>query len=172
MQVYYLDNEKYYYNNGKWMTRTFTEAPLAIVNRLNQLLVNETDLGSKSMEELISVIDGARKADNIQLAAKALEAALEIATVHETRNLLPRLTSNYRKLGQSQKAIDVCKSYTDRFNKAVWSPALFTSVAAAYCDVEDYETARKFANLARSLSGPESAPELISVYKRIKEAEN
>jgi len=89
MQVYYLDNEKYYYNNGKWMTKTFTEAPLAIVNRLNQLLVNETDLGSKSMEELIAIIDGARKADNIQLAAKALEAALEIATVHETRNLLP-----------------------------------------------------------------------------------
>lgn len=53
----------------------------------------------------------------------------------------------------------------------VWSAALFTSIAAAYCDIDNYETARKFANLARSISGMESSPELISVYKRIKQSE-
>lgn len=171
MEKYLLNGEEYTYRNGTWFDSRYTIAPLAIASKLNQLLINNTDFEAMSVEELLKIIDGSRKSDNIQLAAQVLEVAIRKASVDEIRNLLPRLTSNYRKLGRPQAAIDISKAYTDEYKKKVWSPALFTSVAAAYCDIEDYEMARKYANLARRISGEEASVELISVYKRIKEAE-
>lgn len=171
MEKYFMDGEEYTYRNGKWLDSRYTIAPLAVANKLNQLLIKNTDFEAMSIEELLKIIDGSRKSDNIQLAAQVLETAIRKASVDEIRKLLPRLTSNYRKLGRPQTAIDISKIYTDEYKKKVWSPALFTSIAAAYCDIDDYEVARKFANLARSISGQEASVELVSVYKRIKEAE-
>lgn len=172
MEEYYLDGEKYFFKNGKWLTSSYGVVPLAMASKLNKLKLRDDDFESKSMEELLKIIDGARASENIQLASKILEVAIDKATVQEIRNLLPRLTSNYRRMGMPQIAIDVSKSYTDVHKKKVWSPALFTSLAAAYCYLDDFVTGRKFANLAKSISGTEASPELISVYKRIKEAEN
>ena len=170
MEEYILDGETYYYKNGKWLDENKCRAPLAVVSRLNALLIKKEDFEQYSMQELLEIIDKARSSDNVQLASQALEAALRIASVSEIKQLLPRLTSNYRRIGKPQSAIDVFKTYTDEYQKSVWSSALFTSVAAAYCDICDYETAKKCADRAMSISAGESSPELISVYKRIKEA--
>lgn len=169
MQTFELDDNKYYYNNGKWLTSSFTTPPLAVVSKLNKLLIENEDFSEKTMEELLEIIDKARASENIQLASQAIEASLRIATVPELRNLLPRLTSNYRKIGRPTSAIEIALSYLEEHSKKVWSPALFTSLAAAYCDIDDFESGKKYANRARSLSGNESSPELISVYKRIKQ---
>lgn len=171
MIEYYYEGEKYINRNGKWLDSRYLAVPKAIESILNQRLIKDVDFESKTMEELIEIIDGSRAADNIYLASQALEAAIRKASVNEIRMLLPRLTSNYRKMGRPQTAIDISKSYTDEYKKKVWSPALFTSIAAAYCDLDDYLTARKFANLARSISGERASIELTNVYKRIKEAE-
>ena len=45
---------------------------------------------------------------------------------------------------------------------------LFTSIAAAYCDIEDYETAREYANKAYAKFKGHSDEELFLVYKRIE----
>ena len=37
MDTYMLDGEKYYYNNGKWLTSSFMSAPMAQVSRLNKM---------------------------------------------------------------------------------------------------------------------------------------
>lgn len=171
MEAYYLEDEKYYYKDGKWLTSSMTSAPLRLVSKLNKLLVKDVDFSTKSMEELFTIIDGARAAENNSLAAQALEAAIRKASPAELRKLLPRLTSNYRKSGRSQTAIDLAESYIEEYGRQVESNALYTSLAAAYCDVEDFEIARKLANKARALSAGKSSPELISVYARIKKFE-
>lgn len=168
METYYLEDEKYYYKNGKWFTSSMIVAPMGLVSRLNKLLVKDVDFSSKSMEELLTIIDGARSADNNTLAAQVLETAIRISSSDELQKLLPRLTSNYRKTGKSQTAIDMAESYINKYGKQVESNALYTSLAAAYCDIENFEIARKLANKARALSAGESSPELISVYVRIK----
>ena len=50
------------------------------------------------------------------------------------------------------------------------SPALLTSLSAAYCDVGNYEMARKCANKAYAIQGGSLnySNELSLVYKRIK----
>lgn len=169
MQTYELEDNKYYYNNGKWLTSSFTTPPLAVVSKLNKLLINQEDFSQKTMDELLEIIDRSRASENIQLAAQAIEAALRIATLPELRSLLPRLTSNYRKIGRAKSAIEIADSYLEEYGRQLWSPALFTSLAAAYCDLDDYEKGKHLADRARSISGTEASPELVSVYKRIKQ---
>ena len=101
------------------------------------------------------------------MAAKGLENALEKANISEVRRILPRLTSLLRKRGQPEKAIEICETYTQLYNKPVYSSPLFTSIAAAYCDIGDYTTAKKFADRAFAFDGKGSG-ELSSVYQRIK----
>lgn len=172
MTEYYVDGEKYYYNKGQWLSSNFTLAPLSVVSKLNKLVIEKMDFESKSVKELHEIIDKARLSENYQLAAQALESAIRKVTVNEIRFLLPKLTSNYRKLGRSQTAIDLGKSYIDKYKSAVWSSALFTSIAAAYCDIDDFENARINAKKARSMSGPVMGKELELVYERIENGMN
>ena len=48
---------------------------------------------------------------------------------------------------------------------------ILTSLAAAYCDIEKIEEARKYANKAKAISANNRSPELINVYARIKRLE-
>ena len=48
------------------------------------------------------------------------------------------------------------------------SPALCTSVAAAYCDIKDYKKAKDCADKAYAMSGGKAAGELAAVYGRIR----
>ena len=171
MEQYTLDGEKYYYKNGKWLTSNFTSVPIGIVSKLNSLVINNTDFENMSMDELREVLNGARDSNNTILVQRALDAAMDIATISDIRSLLPRLTSNYRKMNNPQMAIDVAQKYLDEYEKKVWSPALFTSIAAAYCDVADYDTARQMADRARGLSANQPSGELINVYSRLKSVE-
>lgn len=87
------------------------------------------------------------------------------------RNILSRYTSILRNLEQSEKAIEVAEKYISLYGKYVYTPALFTSLAGAYCDIGDYVEARKKANVAKAMSGENASLELINVYARIKSME-
>lgn len=49
-----------------------------------------------------------------------------------------------------------------------FSSALYTSIAAAYCDVEDCNNALKYAKIACALNTQDNAFDLINLIKRIK----
>ena len=169
MDVYELDGQKFYYDKGRWLTSSYMIAPTEITSRLNMLLIEKEDLSSKAVDELMKILDGAKHGYNTQYAVKVAEKAIENAEeVTEIRRLLPRLTSLYRQVGNPQKAIDVAKEYTDMFNQRVWSQALLTSIAAAYCDQEEYDTAKKFADIAYAAYAGNSSQELMGVFERIK----
>ena len=169
MEAYDLDGKRYYYDKGRWFTSSYMIAPVELTSRLNMLLMEKDDISKKSMNELMKILDGANHGGNTQYAIKVAEKALDIAEeVSEIRGVLPRLTSLYRQVGKPQKAIDIAKEYTDLFNRKVWSQAFLTSIAAAYCDLEDYVTAKKFADIAYATYGGSSSPELMNVYERVK----
>ena len=169
MDTYELDGQRYYYDRGRWFTSNYMTAPTELTGRLNTLLAEKEDLSEKSFTELIKLLDRAKHGQNTQYAVKIAEEALEKAEeVSDISRLLPRLTSLYRQVGNPQKAINVAKEYTDMFNRKVWSQALLTSIAAAYCDLEDYETAKKFADIARSAFDGVPSPELMGVYEMLK----
>ena len=168
MEKYELDGEIYYYKDGKWVDGSFLAVPTVIMRKLNKLIVNSDEYKMKTAKELIEIINNAKGTDNLQLAGQALEDALDKANINQIRMILPRLSSWFRKQGESRKAIQVSKDYTEKYGKKVYSSALFTSIAAAYCDIDDYETAKKFADLAFNYNGGFSSLELSSVYGRIE----
>ncbi len=62
------------------------------------------------------------------------------------KSAISTITSGYRNTGQPQKAIDFALVYVDDFS--LRSVPLLTSLAAAYCDINDLENARKYCNKA------------------------
>ena len=129
-------------------------------------------MSDKSFGELIKIIDGARDGEtNIQLAVKAADLALEMAKPQSIGYILPRATSNYRKIGKPQLAIQLANKYIDKYGDDVISSALLTSMAAAYCDLGELKDARKYADRAKARSAGKSSPELVSLYTRLKRLE-
>lgn len=171
MQKFELDGEVYIYNNGKWLTSGYMSAPVGMLGQLNALLAQDEDFTSKSETELISIIDNAKQNNNNHLAIKAAEEAMKRHKMSVDRQVLPRLTSLYRESGNPHKAIELYEKSCAKYEMSLQSPALFTSLAAAYCDMGEIETARKFANRAKAMARGVSSQELINVYSRIKSLE-
>ena len=176
MEKYEYNGETYYFNDGRWMTSKFVSAPAGILGSLNALRMKDVDLTKMSVSELIAMTDGARLGDsNIHLAMQAIFTALDKANMSELRVLLPRGTSNYRKLGQSRKAIEFAENAIEKYGKPAYSPVLFTSLAAAYADVAENDNdaellkkARYYADRANGMSGGKASVELKSVYARLR----
>ncbi len=82
----------------------------------------------------------------------------------------PMITSCYRKLGQPQEAISFWNWMSDKpFYEAGLSKALFTSLAAAYIDINDYKSAERFAKWAYKESNGDPDIELQIVYSVIND---
>ncbi len=171
MESYEFNGEKYYFNKGKWLKSDYTVAPIGVINSLNMLLMEREEFETKTVDEIIQMLDGAKMSGNTGFALKIAEESMEKATLSEARALLPRITSLYRIKSRPERAVEVGEHYIRIYESKIWSPSLFTSLAAAYCDMNELEKARKYANRARAISGNHSSIELMSVYSRLKKLE-
>ena len=172
MKDYYYNGEKYLFSDGVWLTPNHLAVPTALQGELNKALLETMDFSKCSVSEILNIIDKSRaEKNNIQLAEKLLNIALSKANDNEIRLVLPRATSNLRLLGQPSNAIKLSDDYLERYGKGIISPALFTSIGAAYCDLEDYEQARMYAGKAYGLGGKGDS-ELRELYQRLERLEN
>ena len=165
-----LDDERYMLIKGKWYDSHFVEAPLNLVLRLTEQILNDNSVSDFSNEDLERFVMGFKDQG---LAAQALRIAdvlydryVSAADTHKLRWLMPVETSLLRMSGVSQKAIEFYTCQTEKFGNEVTSPQLLTSIAAAYCDVGDYVKAKRLCDKAYAWSG--SSYELSAVYERIK----
>lgn len=171
---YEIEGNIYYFNpkNGGWYNSSYTTVSREELYKLNHIRTNAMDFTSMSTNELIDIAQSMKDNNDLVYSVKIFDELLkrqdDVGTV---RKILPRYTSILRKLLRPKDAISMFEKYSEMYGKSVTSPALFTSIAAAYCDIGDYVEARKKANVAHAMSGGNSSPELISVYARIKSME-
>ncbi len=167
-----IGDKKYIFHEEKWVTAGNVTAPTALWPALNQKLLSDIDFDSITYEELRDWVDRLKVHDNVVLAEKVLAIALEKAAkggeVLEIRGLLPRATSLLRKEHKAKDAIDLAKNSIDAYGPSVETTVLYTSLAAAYIDVGDYEAALKSANRAYAMSGGKGSAELTAVYSRLR----
>ena len=104
------------------------------------------------------------------LALKFYEEAARRADSETMAYLLPRISSCYRSNGQPKKAINTFIRAVEMFGESIASHVFLTSVAAAYCDIGDYESAKKCCNKAYAKLNGQRNDELSLVYKRIQKA--
>ena len=162
-----FNGQKYTRVNGKWVDKNYMVVT-HLQKTLDNLLAQQKPMEDFSVDELITEGDKYKEAGMIHLAIKYYETALETHTVEVHKFVLPKLTSCYRAQGQAKKAIELFEYAHSQYGERLISAPLCTSAAAAYCDVRDYEAAKKCADKAYAMSGGRASGELASVYGRIR----
>lgn len=164
--IIYNDNT-YRRVNGKWVDKNGM-----VVTHLQKTLDNQfakqQSKDNLTVEQLIAEGDRYKEAGTTHLAIQYYEEALKTKTVSNHKFVLPKLTSCYRMQGQAKKAIEIYESAKATYGEKLMSSPLCTSVAAAYCDIRDYDSAKKCADKAFAMSGGNASGELASVYGRIR----
>ena len=164
--ITYNDNT-YKRVNGKWIDKN-NMVVTHLQRTLDNLFAKQQPKENLSVEGLIAEGDRYKGAGTTHLAIQYYEKAMETNTVDIYRYILPRLTSCYRIQGQAKKAIEVFELAKGKLGNRLLSSPLCTSIAAAYCDICDYETAKKYADKAYAIGGGKASGELASVYGRIR----
>ena len=92
-----------------------------------------------------------------QKATKYFEAAIS-----KGENTLAELASCYRRIKEPEKVFSLL-----HFPKKMHSVALYTSVAGAYLDLENYTEAWHYADWAYFLAGGKATDELKNLYSKL-----
>ena len=171
-ETYVMNGETYYLIKGKWYNSSFTSVSKEEMYDLNAMRVKNINFDDVSYTELINLAQEMKDSEDYIFSKKLIETRLERSSDRQViRSILPRYTSILRNLEQPREAIDVAEQYMSLYSRAVFSPALFTSLAGAYCDIGDWMEARKKANVAMAMGNGNASVELQSVYARIKAME-
>ena len=116
---------------------------------------------------LVAEGDKFKESTSYLSAIKFYEKALEDCDEATYKYVLPRITSCYRKCHMPRKVIELFSDTKRVFGTEFITPVLLTSVAAAYCDLKEYDNALKCCRWAYK-NFEEFDPLLSNVWARIK----
>lgn len=168
MEKFDYEDNVYYYVNNKFTDEHFICLEGEELINVSLFYYGQKDYKSLEKHELIDLIKSLKESELYAVVKEMCLYVLEEFKGDEytIKTILPILTSSFRFLKQPRDAINVALNYIPHYA----SVALYTSLAAAYCDVEEYENALKYANRAYAMQGGSvgGGNELSSVYERIK----
>ena len=170
MQEYVYEGKRYRRNGAKWIDASNMTVPVALQNKLNQIVFAEVELASLGYEEAKQWGDKYKASESYSYAIRYYERALDVAdTYTQVASLLPRVTSCFRKLHRPERVIEILARAKKAYGEHIINEALLTSAAAAYCDMLQPQNALKCCNYAYALAKAKKhdlSPELRSVYGR------
>ena len=177
MEKILLENEIYYFDKGiiYHFDGGLYETEKGTAKKVLNSYYSNIDYKSLEESELLEFLKQLKLSEFYEKCLTVIEYGLEkfTASFDFYKTVFPIITSCYRALGQSQKAIDFWMENKQIFTSCLSVP-LLTSLAAAYCDIGDYELAKKCANRAYAMQGggKNYQTELSLVYERIKKETN
>ena len=168
MDTIVFNNKTYNRYSNKWVDENGMVAHQSLQNELNKTFYDSVCLASMNVEELVAEGDNCKENGSFILAVKYYESALEVCDQKTYQYILPKISSCYRKCHSPQKAIELFTQTKQKYGTSMINAVLLTTAAAAYCDIDEFENARKCANKAYAKYNGKCPPELISVLARIK----
>lgn len=156
-----LDGETYTWDGRGWVDSSFLIPPSSILSKLNTLIrdsLKEEDTTISDEHELLVRAHNARAAGQYDRAEQIVRRVLSADPFN--LSVLSVLSAILREKRLPDKAIEE----TDPFKNSNHA-ALLTSRAAAFCDLERWEDAKK--QIGRVLA-IKSSEEAFNVVKRIK----
>ena len=162
------EGKKYWRSSAKWADKDGIIVHERLQEKLNALFLQTLDVSQMTMKELLQYGDKYKNSGSPGAAIRFYEVASLQANKSELAYILPRLTSCYRMQGSPQKAIEILTYASNKFGKEMISHALLVSAAAAYCDLNQYELARKACDRAYKMLNGKATGELQAVYGRIR----
>lgn len=162
------NGKEYTKEGGKWVDSKYCVAPNSVQNALNHLAFGKIDFDSMSVSELVEAGNEYKKSSTNNLAIKCYKKALEKTDSESLiKFILPSITSCLRKQGKADEVIEIFSEVKAKWGKKMLSAAALTSIAAAYCDLGEYENAKICCNKAYAMSQGKATGELNAVYGRI-----
>jgi tetratricopeptide (TPR) repeat protein len=158
-----LNGQMYTWDGGRWFDASFLIPPTSIVSKLNALIedgLNEEDAKISNSKELIARARKERAAGQYDRAEQIARRVLS----SEPSNLhgLSVLCAVLRQKGLPEKAVEETEPFKNSNNTF-----LLTSRAAALCDLERWEEAKKEIGRVLALAMT-SSEEAFRVVRRIK----
>ena len=166
------DGVEYHKVRDKWVDANCVMAPKGIQNELDFLQLKQMNLDDYNVYQLMKLGDEFKNGSSIGFAIKCYNKALEKSDKYETSRILPRLTSCLRKQGKADEAVKVYSQMKAKWGADLFGYVALTSIAAAYCDLGEYEDAKKCCNKAYALEDGHCSGELASVFGRIRKENN
>ena len=167
MDTIEYNGEVYRRTNTKWVDSRNIVVYDVLQNIRNHMDLKTRDYSNYSIDELLAEGDKLKESNSYSSAIGFYEKALEECDETTYKYILPRITSCYRKCNMPRKVIDLFAETKKFFSTDFITPVLLTSVAAAYCDLKEYENALRCCKWAYKTFG-EFNPNLSNVYARIK----
>ncbi|MFI3166822.1 MAG: hypothetical protein R3Y32_01755 [Bacillota bacterium] len=139
------NGEIYYYHNNEFLDSSFIilsgENTAKVANAYFKN-INYKDMTVQSQLDLLKKL---KKAKQFGTAIKVAEVIFEENSRSKgvVKMVLPIVMSIYRELGKPQMAIEFADQYLSVLDCG--SQALYTSLAAAYCDIENFKQAKSAA---------------------------
>lgn len=162
-----LRGNKYRKYNKNWVDEGFAIVSPQLQRQLNILSKkNESDEKVNKYDQLKSTADVYKKLGRVERALEIYLDILDKTNELEMGYLLPRITSCYRMLGEPKNALLIYEKYGYMAEK-VYSVALYTSIAAAYCDLCMINKANEMIALALNMNFGVITAELNNVILRI-----
>ena len=158
---------KYIRYNERWCDEHYMIAPLCVQSALDRQYADSLNLEEYDTNELLKLADNFKNNQSYHLAIRYYYEVIKRVDIVECSYIYPRLSSCYHKVGRAREAIELMTFLKNKFGLQSISAVLLTSVAAAYCDLLEYDNALKCANRAYVLMGKRTSLELSLVYKRI-----
>ncbi len=169
-----IDGEEYRKINGHWVDSTYCIPPQRILVEIYKALVDVTDLTKYSdgfLEKYLAELKtNGLYMESLTIIKYLLPKYEKDKNIRGLRYILPVYTSCLRLSGNPKSAVQAFNRARELFGREIISTMLATSVAAAYCDLEEFEKAQKFCNMAYALQDRTQGgrDELSLVYKRIE----
>ncbi|MGN0812326.1 MAG: hypothetical protein ACI4MQ_02305 [Candidatus Coproplasma sp.] len=171
MEKIEFEGEVYYVNKNVFYDSSFMQVSKEISDKLAAHYLKNKDVSKLNKEQLLEYIKSIKNMEEHALCINTINDGLKIyKDTSFVKDVLPILTSCYRAIGRPRDAISIAKQYLKDY--LCDSVALFTSMAAAFCDVGEYEEAKKYAGIAYAQQGGGVGyqNELSLVYARIHKA--
>lgn len=172
MDIITYEGKRYWRSSAKWADKDGIIVHERLQEKLNAMFLRTLDPTQMKMEELLSYGDKFKNSGSPGAAIRFFETASLQADKSELAYILPRLTSCYRIQGSPQKAIDILSFASKKYGEQMITPALLVSAAAAYCDLNQYELAKKAYDRAFAKLNGKATDELRAVYGRIRKESN
>jgi len=159
-----LDNIEYLWNDTNWIDlRNYMIPPDIIIQKLNRELAKiDIDYTNLSFDDLKRMASNFKDSNNFQKAQEVIDYALSKTPGDPA--ILSILCSLLRKKGKPGEALE--KTTNSNYPNG----SLLTSRAAAMCDLERWEDAKKEVGRALAITNANNQKqEAFNVVKRIKE---
>ncbi len=164
-----INNQIYYLKNGKISDDTYKVLPEGRALPILYKYYSQIDFRYLESTDLIDYIKATKESKIYNICIEAIEYSLENQDGVFIRKVLPIYTSCLRELKMPDRVVEFWENNGKKYAKFA-SALLYTSLASAYCDLNDYASASKAINRAYAMSGGGSGhkTEISLVYKRIK----